>query len=385
MTVASRGPAQLTATSSALDDGLLVRALLAATALLLLARVAIAAPAADVVVYRAAADDPAARRDEVRRAATEAGAAFVDRTPPPPPPPTAPGLIAEAVTAYGALRFDDAVAALDRAAAEVDATGGDGLTAGGLADLFLFRGLARVQRGDLAAWDDLVASARIDPARVLDPARFPPRAVEQLQRAQRSVTAQPRAPLTVHAPPACAVVIDGTRATGPAGAGAVVLELAPGAHWVRVACPDHAPWGRRVLVSDPGVAVTAAPAPNPPPSDDEPLVQARVVGAAAVVDVIVAGGLARLRLRRAADGRELDRATVALAEAGPGALGAAVARLLAPAAAGPATPRRWYRSRWVWAAGGAAVAAAILIPVALGGDGGGEPDIVVRPTGWPTW
>lgn len=375
-----------------------MRALLIAVTVLASARAAVAAPTADVVVYWAA-DAPQDLRDQVRTAATRAGATFVDRSPTAATPPAAPALLAEAVAAYDALRFEDAVAALDRAAAEIDAGGAAGLTSSQLADVFLFRGLARVQRGDPAAWDDLVISARLDPARVLDPARFPPRAIEQLQRAQRAAVEQARAPLTVHAPAACTVTIDGAPTAGAsaapaAGPGArtapVIVELAPGVHWVRAACPDHAPWGRRVLLSAPGVAVIAAPAPIAAPTADLALIQARTMGAAAVVDVIVRGGAARARLVRVSDGRELDRVSVTVDGAAAGApgdqaavaLADAVAALLAPDAV--VAPPRWYRSRWVWAAGGALVAAAILVPIAIAG-GDGDPEIVVRPTGWPPW
>lgn len=357
-----------------------MRTLLVALSLLGLARAAVAAPAADVVTYWAAGAPPS-WRDEVRAAAGRAGAAFVDGSPAAEAPPAAPALLDEGVRAYLALRFDDAVSALDGAAAELDQTGAAGLTSAQLVDVFLFRGLARIQRGDPAAWDDLVIAARLDPSRVLDPARFPPRAIEQLQRAQRAVAADARAPLTLAIPDGCAAWIDGTRAAGSAAA-ALVVELAPGAHWIHARCPDHAPWGRRVLLSAPGVAVTATPAPIEPPGADDALIQGRTSGAASVVDVIVIAGLARARLRRVSDGRELGRVSLALADAAPGALADAVARLLVPGET-PA-PRRWYRSRWVWAAGGALVAAAVLVPIALAGDSG-EPDLVVRPTGWPPW
>jgi hypothetical protein len=49
----------------------------------------------------------------------------------------------------------------------------------------------------------------------------------------------------------------------------------------------------------------------------------------------------------------------------------------------PIAGERWYRKRWVWAAGGALAAAAILVPVALRDTGPG--DRVIRPTGLPPW
>ena len=63
-----------------------------------------------------------------------------------------------------------------------------------------------------------------------------------------------------------------------------------------------------------------------------------------------------------------------------GDLVAAVNRMLQPPAQKPRAA--WYRSKWVWAAGGAIVAAAILIPFAVSNSG--EPaDVVVRPDNVP--
>lgn len=354
-----------------------MRAILAVAATLVLSHDAIAAPSADVVVYWAPADVAHRWRDEARGAAQRAGAAFVDRSPAAPEPPSAPALVTAGITAYTALRFDDAVAVLDRAAAEIDVTGAAGLSAAELADLFLYRGLARFQRGEPAAWDDLVVSARIDPARVLDPTRFPPRAIEQLQRARSGVTGEPRVDVTVISDPDCAVALDATAITGGRG------ELAPGEHWLRVTCPGRGAAGRRIRVSAPGVTVELRPPAITPPDDDEALIQARTAGSEQVIDVVVAGGVARARLRHVG-GRELGRRSLALTGARPGALAAAITALLVPPVTTRPAPRHWYRSRWVWAAGGALAAAAVLVPIALGSSDG-ERDVVVRPTGWPPW
>ncbi len=352
-----------------------VRALVLAAAGLVVAAVAPpgvarAAPAADLILYWAPPDAPAVVRTRTRDAAEASGAAFVDRSPP-PPRPADPTRIAAAITAYDQLRFDEAVELLDQVAAELDRTGAAGLDVARLAELFLYRGLARIQLGQPErAWDDLLVAARIDPTRVLDPVRFPPRAIEQLERARAEVAAAPRGVLRVTGPAGCVISIDG------AISGDGRAELPHGAHWIDAACPEHAPWGRRVVVDRTAVEVVVVPTPLVPPDDDAALVQARALGAASVVEVVVLGGAARVRHRRA-DGRELARALVTVDGE---VVAATVDRLLRPP---PIRRAPWYRSRWAWAAGGAAVAAAVLVPIALRDTGPG--DRVIRPTGWPRW
>ena len=84
------------------------------------------------------------------------------------------------------------------------------------------------------------------------------------------------------------------------------------------------------------------------------------------------------------DGKEQDRQTVTLHgnDRDRGDLVAAVNRMLQPPAPKPKDP--WYKSRWVWAAGGAAIVAAILIPFAAQ-NSGSAPDVVVRPDNRPEW
>ena len=127
------------------------------------------------------------------------------------------------------------------------------------------------------------------------------------------------------------------------------------------ACPGAAPWGARVDVAEPAARVRVAAAPLEPPPEDEALMQARTAGARGLVIAEVRGGVATLR-SLGLDGRERDRRTVAV--------GAPAADALAPAAGAlrgllqPRAPEKWYRSRWVWAAGAAALATAIVLPLA---------------------
>jgi hypothetical protein len=122
-----------------------------------------------------------------------------------------------------------------------------------------------------------------------------------------------------------------------------------------VACADHAPWGTRIELTGDQLVVARNPA-LAPPTDDEVLIQARTVGARAFVAVEVRSGVGTARLV-GVDGRERDRRSVAVA-GDLSALAAAVSDLLAPA-----PTSHWYESRWAWAAGAAALAAAVLIPV----------------------
>lgn len=342
-------------------------AVLAAVAAVAPAPVA-AAPAADVVVVWSAQPRPALI-GRLSDAARGRGAALVDRSPAATPPAEAAAALAAGIAAYDELRFDDASAALERAMTACDRSGADGLERDQLADLLLYRGLTHIQREETGAWDELVAAVRIDGARVLDPARFPPRAIEQLARARDLVAAGPRARLEVAAPAGCAVVIDGVTAADGA------VAVAHGDHWVRAACPGHRPWGRRVTVDRDPVRIEATPAPIGPPGDDDALIQGRVSGARAVIELRLTGGVARLR-RLAVDGRELDRVSLVLADDGTGdeAVVAALTSMLHERE----VRARWYRSRWAWAAAGATAVAAVLVPILILDDRGTQP-VVIRP------
>jgi hypothetical protein len=308
---------------------------------------AAAAPAADIVVVWA----PGAKLAPIEEVARRAGAAVIDRSPTAEAVPATAGILRRGIEAYDALRLDDAWATLDEARALADRTGAGGLTQTQLADLFLYRGLVRIQQGELNAyWDELVTSVTIDPVRVLDPARFPPKVASELARVHQALADRKRATLAVDAPSGCAVLIDGAAASAVASAQPLV-----GSHWVFVTCADRAPWGTRVELTGDQLVVARNPV-RTPPTDDEVLIQARTVGAHAFVAVEIRSGVGTARLV-GADGRERDRRSVAITGE-LGALAHAVDELLAP---GPRT--HWYESRWAWAAGAAIAAAAILVPV----------------------
>jgi hypothetical protein len=337
-----------------------VSARLLAVAVVAWASTAAAAPAADVVVFDAAAPVSPALRDALAATAARRGAAWIDVTPAPVVAPATGQAIAAAQRDYDQLQFDAAVGALDRAAAEVERTGAAGLDPIALSDLFLFRGLARVQLGDARAWDDLVEAAALAPARALDPARLPPRALEAYGRAAEAARTAPRALVIVRTPDrGCDVAIDGAPATEQRA------QVAAGRHFVAVRCAGRRPWGGAVTTAAADVTLDAAPAAEASPTDDELLIQARTAGAAAVVAIEVRGAPAIVAMRRlGVDGKLQDRASIAAT--GPRAdadATAALDRLLAPAIA--VVPERWYDRHWVWAAAGAGLVTAILVPVLI--------------------
>jgi hypothetical protein len=355
---------------------------------------ALADDAPGLVVFHAPADAPAsvlAARDALAARARRAGIAWIDRSPSAAPTPQAPALHRQAIEAYEALRFDEALAALDAAIGEAEHTGAAGLTAAELSDLFLYRGLTYTQRGDQArAWDDLVRAAVLDPARVLDPLRFPTRAVEAFGRARASVAQEARGELVVAAPAGCEVVVDGAAA-------AARVAVPYGEHFVRVGCAGRRPWGTRVTLAAASTAVTPALVADAPPSDAE--LKALAAGERAqellLVTVALAPGappvLSVVRVD-ARSGKAGVRASVALAPGGAATPDAEAAfeRVLTPVGTSPpgsarTEPRAWWHSPWVWAGVGAVVATAIVLPIALAsGDSSSSGDVIVRPSGW-TW
>lgn len=346
-----------------------------------LAVTAQAAPAADLVITWAPGHDLA----PVAAAARAAGAAVVDQSPRPQRDEQAGPQLAAAlkrgIEAYDALRIDDAWSALEEARALADRTGGVGLSPSQLSDLFVYRGLVRLQREDATgAWDELTSAMVIAPTRAFDPARFPPRVLTELERARASVASRTPVELSVAAPADCSVVVDGG-ALVAAGPGAAeppsAVSVLPGVHWARVTCTAHEPWSVRLDVTA-SVRVDAKVAAFARPTDSDILVQAGAVNARAVLVVEVVASVATLRLV-GADGRERDRRTVNVG-ASLDAVAARVRELLEPVT----EVKRWYKSPWVWAAGAAVLAAAIAIPLTAALVGDDKPTASIQPpTGLP--
>ncbi len=329
-----------------------------------------AGPSADLVVVWA----PGMRTAPVVAAARGAGAAAMDQSPKPEGTAQTAQIVQKGVDAYERLDFDEAWNLLDTARSDVDRSGAAGLTQAQLSDLFLYRGLIRTQQNDPnGAWEELVVSNTVDPTRQLDPGRFPPKIIAEFERAQATVKNKGNQQLSVSVPEGCRVAVDATSVNGP-------VSLMVGRHWVRVTCPDRQAEGHKVeLVGGQAITLPLNPAQLLPPTDTDLLVQARTAGARAFVVAEVRGNVATARLV-GLDGRERDRKTVTIGnDLVP--LADAVTALLTP------VPQRpWYRSKWTWAAGGAALAAIIAIPltVVLSQDSNKQ-DITVRPMGPDGW
>jgi hypothetical protein len=309
-----------------------------------------AAPAADVVVVWA----PGGNVAPLATVARSHGAALIDRSPSPPAPPDTAVTLQRGIDAYDGVRYDQAHAILDQARDECDRTGAAGLTNEQLQDLFLYRGLVQTQLGDdTQAWDELVAAIVVDPTRVPDPARFPPKVVDTLARARKQTLEQhAAAELDVSTPAGCNTFVDGA-------ATASREKLVTGAHWIRVTCADRPPWGERIELTTLGASIAADPPRFAPPAEADLLVQARVAGARAIVIAEVHGTIATARVV-ALDGRELDRRTIEIDTRGDlTPLARAIDAMLTPAT----EQRHWYASKWAWAGGAALLAAAILVPI----------------------
>jgi len=341
-------------------------AALAASLLLLWVAPSAAADPAPLLLYysSATADDSRAAVEGVAR---RNGTAFLDLSPVDPPPPKAGQYLNRAIDAYHDLKYDTALAQIDLALAEVDGSGGAGLTTSELSDLFLYRALVVTEQGDSPrAWDDLVRAAALDPTRKLDPVRFSPRSAEAFQRAVDAVNKAERAVLSVEAPAGCKVFVDG-RALDPAQA-----QVPIGEHFVRVTCEGSVPYGARVVVSEP--QQTVVPVLAPPKTvdinDAAKLVERR--GGTAFIVALVdrspgADGTLAIRLYDVATVSAKGSVIVGL----DGDISAAVQRLIdqvvRPTVIIREVPQKipWYKKPWVWGVAGAAVTGAILLPFVL--------------------
>ncbi|HJZ88580.1 MAG TPA: hypothetical protein VKN99_25580 [Polyangia bacterium] len=286
------------------------------------------------------------------------------------PAPLGQRLLA-AVADYRAFRFDEAAAALSELARAAEAEGGAGLDARQLADLYLHRGLARLELGRTAeAWEDLVRAARMDPTRALDPAQFPPRAAATYRRAVAEVALAPHAELEVRVPDGAIVSVDGHVVAG-------TRTIALGQHLVRVEAPGFQPWAGLCAVVSQHERFEPPLQPWQPPDPDALVEAARAAGARAGAVVLGAlrrtpGGWRFLARRVELPGGQtvtedasLDTAPVQRV------VDDTVRRLLEPSLLLAAPPRPlpdpppWYRRWWLWAlAGGVAAALAISIPLA---------------------
>jgi hypothetical protein len=273
-----------------------------------------------------------------------------------------------AVAAYQAMKLDDTLRELDALERELLPTGGGGLGQGELVDLHAYRAAARLARGDeAAAWDDLVAVARLAPGRPLDPARFPPRVIEAARRAADSLPA--RATLTVSATPDDALlIVDGQLL----GRGRVEVSVPPGAHLVRAERSGFRAAGQVVEVPAGGTEVKLAPEPVTPPTTQELARRGALAGAVQLVAAWVEAkdGAAQIVVDRIdpATGLSLRRTSVRDdAQITATALASAVDQLIVGDEPPVTLTRRpWWKSPVLWGVVGGLSAAALGVGLGVG-------------------
>ena len=331
------------------------------------------------------------------------------------PPARAPALLKVGRAAVEQKKFGEAEAALDEAAADLMATGGNGLSTAQIADVFLFLGMA-VQKAD---WKDVdgplkaitppkarqayLRAAVLARDRQLLPREFPPLAIESWRLAVEEVTARPRGSILVRAPSSALISVDG----GPLKPGILPAgDLIYGEHWVRVEDAGRKPWSALVPLSEASMVIDVPVSPSLALDDRAAAQHARRQGAAyALVAELKPGRPATLELRLidAVAGARRDSTTLRF-PGEPGDLEAAVmrfdeqarkarlnqpevTRVPAPAlgaiSVAPVTrevdggtefsrdPAGWARARWpLLTAVGVAVSTALVLSVMVARDDG---------------
>ena len=345
-----------------------VRAIAIAVAVTCVAAPVIAAePSGIVAVYWEPPGEPpqgAGARAAFTDAVRPLGAQVVDArmVAPAPLPSLVPALEASRA-AYARFAFAEAIGKLDELERLASARGGGDLDARQLSEIYLYRWLCKSELGSAdSAWDDLVRAARLDPARIVDPALLPPRAVAAYKRAVGEVAQWPRSLWDLQVPADAIVRVDGVNVAG-------TLSLAPGSHFVAVTAEGYEPWAGVVGVA--GTHDRFAPPLRAYrlPDGDRLLALAGASAGAGAAHRLLVGAVERRasgwqfvgRAIELPDGKVASE-SVALADEVPvrTVVGALVRRLVAApiVAPGVATPlhRRW----WVWTAAGGAAAAVIV-------------------------
>jgi hypothetical protein len=205
-----------------------------------------------------------------------------------PPAPRAPELLKVAAAANEKLKFAEAEAALDAAVAEVMTSGGAGMSAASLSELFLQQAIAAQKANwlelespvtELApakAREAYLRAAVLAPERVLERRRYRPLAIASYQVATAEVKQRPRGQLKVWGPPGAEINLDaGPDRPAPASA----TQLPYGEHFVRVEAVGHPPFGVVVTLTAPDVEVAAQLSAALVPDDREAAAHARRMGA----------------------------------------------------------------------------------------------------------
>jgi hypothetical protein len=331
---------------------------------------------------------------------------------PAPPVPRALELLTGAKPATEKLKFVEAEAALDQAVAEVMGSGGDGLSAATLSDLFLFQAIA-AQR---ANWKELegpvteivpakareayLRAAVLAPDRVLEPRRYPPLAIASFALAAAEVKQRPRGNIVVRATGSATINVD---ARPDQLAPAAALDLPYGDHFVRVEDVGHQPYVAVVTLAQPSLEIDAPVTAALVPDDRQAAAHAKRMGAPfALLSMLKLGARTELELHLidSASG-EVKNAAVIPFGGEAGALDAAVMRLdeearraalgkqegavavprtdltlatvpASPPPGGPSLaedPRGWARQHWpLLTAIGAVLGTAIVLSIAVSSD-----------------
>jgi hypothetical protein len=254
---------------------------------------------------------------------------------------------------YAKFAFAETIARLDQLSRLADARGGGDLDARQLSEIFFYRGLARLESGAAeAAWEDLVRAARLDPSRVVDPARYPPRAVAAYRRAVAEVAQLQRGTLTLEVPAGSIVLIDGA-----AAAGAVTL----GPHFVSVQAQGYEPWAGVVSVA--GLDHFAPPLHGyrPPDVDRVAPASAKRIWYGALERN---GSSWRFVVREIAEGKSVSQ-SLTLGEVPAAQAIAVLVGRMRPVET-PAPPQQPKRRWWVWAVAGGLALGVVVVGLGVG-------------------
>ncbi len=219
-------------------------------------------------------------------------------------------------------------------------TGGAGLTAAELGDLYLYRAMTTARADWKAtaaappteartkAFDDYLRAATILPNRVLNARELPPQVVADFQRAVEVVAKRPRGTLVVKGPADGQVALDGG-ALMPIAGGVTFRDLPNGEHLLRVEQIGHAPWGTIVPFGQPTLEVDVPARTALVLDDPTAIAHARRMGARFALVAMPKGGPGaplEISLVDTASGARRDAALVpTVGEAGQ--IDAAVMRL----------------------------------------------------------
>jgi len=262
---------------------------------------------------------------------------------PAPPTPQAPARLKTAIASALKLAFDAALPDFDAAIAEIETTGGVGLTTAELADLFLYRGMtiaradwkapastgaAAITPARTQAFADYVRAATLAADRPLNPREIPPQVVADFARAVAEARQQPRATLVVRGDADAQVSLDGGAPLKVAG-GVTFRDVVYGEHFLSVDELGRAPWGKRFALGTATVEETIPPRAALTLDDRIAADHARRMGTLfALVAERKPGAGAQVELRLVdLSGAKRDAALVSTSRDEHGALDAAVMRL----------------------------------------------------------